>query len=133
VETLLNPATMFTYEVRGDVILASWDDNLSAESEAFFDSIKHLIQFAAERNLKKICIDSGKPAGGILTEDVMLLVQKSIVKIEVDKIALLESCDFHWDNNLFQFLQYLKTYLQLYFEVRLFNNKSVALEWLGAK
>ncbi|MBK0402736.1 hypothetical protein I5M27_07045 [Adhaeribacter sp. BT258] len=131
-ETLLNPATMFTYEVRGDVILASWNDNLSAESKAFLDSIKHLIQFASERNLKKICIDSGKPAGGVLTEDVMHLLQTSIVKIEVDKIALLESCDFHWDNNLYQFLQYLKTYLQLGFQIRLFTNKKGALEWLGA-
>ncbi|MFC5272294.1 hypothetical protein [Adhaeribacter terreus] len=131
-ETLLNPATLFTYKVRGEVILASWHNDLRAESVEFFDSIKHLIQFATEHNLKKIFIDSGKPAGGILTEDVMLLVQKSIVKIEVDKIALLESSDFHWDNNLFQFLQYLKSYLQLYFEVRLFNSKDAALQWLGA-
>lgn len=131
-ETVTNLDTLFTYEVRGDVILASWKDELSAESQAFLDSVKHLIRFGHERSIKKILIDSGTPAGGVLTEEVMLLMQNSFGEVAIEKMALLESSDFHWDNNLYQFLQYLKVMLQLSYQVRLFNNKTAALEWLGA-
>jgi len=130
-ETLINPAKMYTYQLKSDIILASWAYELSVESMEFLNSVKELFQFAKELNLKKILIDSGTPAGGVLTEDVMLLIQESIVNVAAEKIALLETSDFHWDNNLLQFFKYLKNFLQLSYEVRLFSNKQKALDWLS--
>ncbi len=131
-KTVFAPDTLYKFEVKGDVIVTCWHESLSAESNEFRDSIKNLFRFAAERKLKKVLLDSGTPAGGTLTEELMLLVQNAILKIDLEKIAILESCDFHWDNNLLQFLKYLNTFLQLDLDIKLFNSKTLALVWLGA-
>jgi hypothetical protein len=110
--------------------MASWSDDLSSESEAFFNSINYLFKVAADNKVKKVFIDCGVPAGGTLTEGVINFVEASITGLELEKIAVLESIDYHWDNNLMQLLQYLKQALNLSFQAKLFTLKKQALEWL---
>ena len=129
--TLNYETALFNFEIRNRVLLASWSDDLSSESEQFRDSIAQLFHLAALEKIEHVFLDSGTPRGGTLTEAVINQVQNSIGKIAVKKIALLESVDFHWDNNLIQFFKYLKTSQNLTFEFKTFYTKSLALEWLS--
>jgi hypothetical protein len=121
----------FNFEVRNKVLLASWHNSLNLESELFRDSVSKLFSLAATENIEHFFIDSGTPRGEPLPVEVISDVQNAIGKLGVRKIALLESVNFHWDNNLIQFLKYLKTSQNLTFEFKTFYARSLALEWLS--
>ncbi|HSI89683.1 MAG TPA: hypothetical protein VK927_01140 [Adhaeribacter sp.] len=129
-ETLTVASQVFDFQIKNHVLFAGWSNSVSVESPQFMESIKHLFYVAAEYNITRILIDSGTPSGGALTEDLVNLVQKYLPTVQPERIALLESPDFHWDNNLFQVLKYLKTALNMSFEIRSFSTRSLAQEWL---
>jgi hypothetical protein len=129
--TLNHETELYTFEIRNKVLLASWSDDLSSESALFRDSITYLFCLAADEKIEHVFLDSGTPNGGTLTEEVVNQVQNAIGQVAVKKIALLESVDFHWDNNLIQFFKYLKSSQNLTFEFKTFYTRSLALDWLS--
>ncbi|QHL87350.1 hypothetical protein GU926_07845 [Nibribacter ruber] len=85
-----------------------------------------------EKNIEDVILDSGQPKGGTVSESVMNFGIKIAPHTALKRIALLESPDFHWDNNLLQIFAYLQTTFSLPLESRLFPSKSDALAWLSA-
>lgn len=127
----VNPAIQSCkFEVDGNLVLASWSDELPAESEEFLETVKCLLELIISQNKTRLFLDSGTPAGGSLTEEVVGTVLKMAPSLKLEKIALLESRDFLWDNNLQQVAAFIKETYSLPYEFRIFNARDKAFHWL---
>ncbi|KAA9346164.1 hypothetical protein [Adhaeribacter soli] len=110
---------------------ASWSNDLSTESAEFFASVQHLLTIIIEKQVTRLMLDSGKPDGGILTEEVTGYILKNTPFTKLEKVALLESLDFLWDNNMIQLARFLQQTTLANFEFRVFPAKANAMEWLA--
>ena len=124
-------AERYFFELTGDVLAARWDDSLSVMNPEFLQSVRKLIQELVEKQIPKLLIDPGVPEGGILTEEVIAYLIENAAHTQVRYIAILESVDFHWDNNIGQLFNYLQTVVPFSFEVRFFGTREEALKWLS--
>jgi hypothetical protein len=122
----------YCFAMDNGLLQASWSDELRSESEEFYASVQHLLALITQQQVTRLLLDSGKPDGGILTEEVTSYILKHTPFTKLEKVALLESQDFHWDNNIIQLASYLKQSTLVSFEFRTFSIKTNALEWLAA-
>jgi hypothetical protein len=120
----------YLFNLTGDVLVTRWDDNLSVLTPEFLESVKKLVGLLTEKSIPKLLIDSGIPEGGVLTEEVITYLIENAAQTQVRYIAILESVDFHWDNNMGQLFNYLQSIVPFSFEVRFFRNSTEALDWL---
>ena len=121
----------YKFEICKGRLQASWSDDLGTESAEFFASVQHLLTIIIEQQITHLLLDSGKPAGGILTEEVTGYILKNTPFTKLEKVALLESHDFLWDNNIIQLARFLQQTTLVNFEFRVFPAKTNALEWLA--
>ena len=135
--SLLTPDTLYPeiatnkFEIKHDLLLASWPDYVLAESAEFYDSILLLFRQIKEKKIKKLFLDSGTPEGGTLTEEVIAFVEQEVfLYCPLQKVALLESADFHWDNNMVQFINYLILSRGLEVQFQMFLTREAAIKWL---
>jgi hypothetical protein len=130
--TLLLPeVTPFQFEIKNDLLLAAWPLQVRSESPEFYDSLLLLLRLIKEKEIKKLLLDSGSPDGGTLTEDGIAFVEQQVYLFcPLQKVALLESIDYHWDNNIAQLINYLIMTLELDVQFRMFASKEEAIEWL---
>jgi hypothetical protein len=119
------------FEIKHDLLLASWPSSVQSGSAEFYDSVLVLFRLIREKKIKKLFLDSGTPAGGILTEEVIAFVEQEVFhSCPLQKVALLESIDYHWDNNMVQFINYIKSTLALDVQFQVFLSKEAAINWL---
>lgn len=123
--------TYYNFEISEDVLLASWPSYVKSESPEFFDSVLDLFRLIREKDIKHLLVDSGTPAGGGLTEEVIHYIEAEVFQCcPLQKVALLESVDFLWDNNMVQLINYLITAMNLDVQFRMFHSKEIAVNWL---
>jgi hypothetical protein len=121
----------YHFEVKNDLILASWSFDVRSESAEFYDSVLVLFRLIKEKNIKRLFLDSGTPDGGTLTEEVIAFVEQEVFLFcPLQRVALLESIDFHWDNNIAQFINYLKVTQNLEVQFQMFTSNEAAIDWL---
>ncbi|RAU84099.1 hypothetical protein [Pontibacter arcticus] len=121
------------YEETGNVLNVSWSDELSVESSRFLQTVAFLFRTIQEKEVANLIIDSGMPAGGILTEEVIHCFIQNIPHTPLRKIALLESPDYLWDDNLFQVISLLITSYSLPIEISMLESRSAAKKWFSCK
>ncbi|MCC9166409.1 hypothetical protein [Pontibacter harenae] len=119
------------HDADSNMLSAQWSDDLSVESAQFLQSIVYLFKVVQERNVANLVVDSGVPAGGVLTEEVLHYFVKHISNTPLQKIAILESPDYLWDNNLYQVIQLLISNYQLPIKVKLLKSQADCLEWFS--
>ena len=119
------------YNPAENILAVKWRDELSVESEVFSETIVTLFDKIKENKVAKLIVDSGKPAGGVLTEGVINFLIQNIPGSTLQFIALLESTDYLWDQNLLQVINLLIYTHQLPVSVKLVRNKTAAEEWLS--
>jgi hypothetical protein len=121
----------YHFKIINDLLLASWPFHIRSESPEFYDSILVLFRLIKEKQVKKLLLDSGIPDGGTLTEEVIAFVKHEVFLLcPLQKVALLESVDYHWDNNMIQFINYLRLTLALDVQFSTFASKEAAIAWL---
>ncbi|WP_347157398.1 hypothetical protein [Pontibacter chitinilyticus] len=120
-----------TYEVAQNVFTVKWSDALSVESPLFYQTIISLFAIIQERKVRNLIIDSGIPAGGVLTEEVINYFIQHIPYTTLRNIALLESPDFLWDNNLYQVLSLLITSYHLPIAIEMVKSPEAGREWFA--
>ena len=125
------PASVMQLEIEGNKLIASWPNLKSINSPEFFKSFVSLFVMIREKYISKVVLDSGQPQGGIISDSIINFGLKIVPFTTLERIALLESNDFHWDNNLLQIFNYLNASMNSPLEVKLFSSKSGALEWLN--
>jgi hypothetical protein len=111
------------------ILSVKWSDELSVESGEFFQTIVSLFTAIQEMQVANLLVDSGIPAGGLLTEEIIDYFIQSIPGTPLKSIAILESPDYLWDNNLYQVIMLLVTTYQLPIAVTLVKSRAAALEW----
>ncbi|RIJ37448.1 hypothetical protein [Pontibacter oryzae] len=113
-----------------NLLSAKWSDDLSVESLEFFQTVVSLFDTVQKKQVPNLLIDSGIPAGGVLSEELIDYFIHNIPNTPLKKIALLESPDYLWDNNLYQVILLLVTTYQLPIEVKLLKSPGAVREWL---
>lgn len=113
-----------------NLLSAKWSDELSVESFDFFQTIVSLFATVQEKQVPNLFIDSGIPAGGVLTEELIDYFIHNIPNTPLRKIAILESPDYLWDNNLYQVILLLVSTYHLPIEVKLLKTPGAVREWL---
>ena len=119
------------YEPAHNIVTVRWSDDLSVESARFFQTIVTLFSTIQEREVTNLMIDSGIPAGGVLTEEIIDYFIQHIHTTPLRHIAILESPDYLWDNNLYQVINMLVTTYQLPIALKLVKNHAAGQEWLS--
>lgn len=120
-----------TFNAADNILAVKWRDELSVESALFSETIVALFNTIKEKQISKLIIDSGKPAGGVLTDGVINYFIQNIPGTTIRYVALLESTDYLWDQNLLQVLNLLIDTHQIPVSVNLVQNKANAEEWLS--
>ena len=111
--------------------MASWPAPVQSGSLKSYDSLLALLRFIKEKEIKKLFLDSGNPGGETLTEEAIAFVEQQVFRFcPLKKVALLESTDYHWDNNIGQLINYLILSLELDVQFRMFVYKEEAIAWL---
>lgn len=114
------------------MLLASWPHHVRSESPEFLRSLQVLFGLIREKEMTRLLVDSGTPDGGTLTEEVIACMKQEVCRFcPLKKVALLESVDYHWDNNIMQVFNYLKLTLGLEVQIRMFSSRDMALNWLN--
>ncbi|WP_461488933.1 hypothetical protein [Pontibacter sp. HJ8] len=121
----------FVYESTPNILSVKWSDELSVESSRFFQTIVSLFAIIQEKNVANLIIDSGIPAGGVLTEEVIHYFIQHIPGTPLKNIAILESPDYLWDNNLYQVIKLLIASHRLPVAVDLVKDKAAAREFFS--
>lgn len=119
------------YEVTGNILSVKWSDELSVESAQFFQTIVSLFAAIQEKKVTNLIIDSGIPAGGVLTEEVIHYFIQHIPGTPLKNIAVLESPDYLWDYNLYQVIKLLITSYHLPIAVKLVKSTAAARNWFS--
>jgi hypothetical protein len=119
------------YEEAEGILRVSWSDELSVESARFLQTVVCLFAIIQERKVPHLIIDSGLPAGGVLTEEVIQSFIQHIPHTPLKHIAILESPDYLWDNNLLQVISLLITSYRLPIAVALVEDQAAAREWFS--
>lgn len=84
-----------------------------------------------EKEIKKVFLDSCNPEEGTFTVEAIAFIEQQLFPCcPLEKVALLESTDFHWDNNILQLINYLIMTLELDVQFRMFTYKEEAIAWL---
>ncbi|MGV3639339.1 MAG: hypothetical protein ACO1NZ_02395 [Adhaeribacter sp.] len=90
-----------------------------------------MFNLVREQKLSRLLLDSGTPDGGTLTEELIACMKQELSQdCCLKKVALLESVDYHWDNNIMQVFNYLKMTLGLDVQLRMFSTRDMAMNWL---
>ncbi|MBF9255498.1 hypothetical protein I2I11_19525 [Pontibacter sp. 172403-2] len=119
------------YEAAPNILSVKWSDDLSVESPQFFQTIISLFAAIRESQVTNLIIDSGIPAGGVLTEEVISYFIQHIPDTPLKNIVILESPDYLWDNNLYLLIKLLITGYHLPIAVKLVKSRAAGLEWLS--
>jgi hypothetical protein len=119
------------YDNSKHVLSVSWANELSVESAQFYQTIVSLFATIKEKQVSNLIIDSGIPAGGQLTEKIINFFIQSIPDTSLKNIAILESPDYLWDNNLYQVISLLITTYQLPIAVKLVSTHASGLKWIA--
>lgn len=119
------------YEAPDNILSVKWPDELSVESVYFFQTIVTLFDAIQEQKVTYLIVDSGNPAGGVLTEEVINYFINHIPHTPLLKIALLESPDYLWDNNLYQVIKLLITTHHLPIQIKLVKSRLAARDWFS--
>ena len=117
------------YDDVRNILSVKWSDELRVESTQFFDTIITLFATIREKQVTNLVVDSGIPAGGLLTEEIIDFFIQQIPNTPLKNIAILESPDFLWDNNLYQVILLLVATYELPISVKLVKNRSIASDW----
>lgn len=120
------------YESTPNILSVKWADELSVESARFLQTIVSLFAFIQEKKVTNLIVDSSIPAGGVLTEEVIQYFIRHIPDTPLKNIAILESPDYLWDNNLYQVIKLLITNYRLPVAVELVKSKAAAREFFSA-
>lgn len=128
---LENELIKLKYQPTLNILAVKWPDELRVESPEFLETIITLFAIIHDRKVAHLIIDSGIPAGGVLTEQVINYMIQNIPNIPLKKIALLESTDYHWDNNLYQLLTLIISTHQLPVAVELVKSRAAARQWFS--
>ena len=118
------------FEETLSLVSVKWSDDLSVESTEFFQTVVFLFGFITEKQVRCLMVDSGVPAGGVLTEEIIDFFTINIRNTPLKHIALLESPDYLWDNNLYQVIRMLISGYQLPITVEMFKNSTIGYKWL---
>lgn len=119
------------FEGAQNVVSVKWFDELRVESPQFLQTIVFLFATIKEKQAINLLIDSGLPAGGVLTEEIIQHFIQHIPDTPLKCIAILESPDYLWDNNLYQVISLLITTYQLPIVVKMVKSHVVGLEWFS--
>lgn len=119
------------YEPAHNTLTVRWSDDLSVESDHFFQTIVSLFATIQERKVTNLMVDSGMPAGGVLTEEIIHYFIQHIPNTPLENIALLESPDYLWDNNLYQVIMLLISIYRLPIAVKLVRSQAAGQEWFS--
>jgi hypothetical protein len=119
------------YEDSQNILSVKWSDDLSVESPCFFQTIVSLFAFIQEKKVRSLMIDSGIPAGGVLTEEIIDYFIQHIPATPLKNIAILESPDYLWDNNLYQVINLLITTYRLSIALKLVKSRDAGQKWLS--
>jgi hypothetical protein len=119
------------YEAAPNILSVSWSDDLSVESDRFFQTIVALFAAIQDKQVANLIIASGVPAGGVLTEDIINYFIHNIPGTPLKNIAILESPDYLWDSNLYQVIKLLITSYNLPIAIELLKSKSAARKWFS--
>ncbi len=119
-----------SYEASPNILSVKWSDELSVESDQFLQTLVTLFAAIQEKKVTNLIIDSGVPAGGVLTENIMNYFIEQIHHTTLQNIAILESPDYLWDNNLYQVIALLISTYHLPIAVRLVKSHAAGHEWL---
>lgn len=124
-------AATYHYEIGNGLLAASWPHHVRSTSPEFLESVKILFNLVGEHKLSRLLLDSGTPDGGTLTEELIACMKQELSQdCSLKKVALLESVDYHWDNNIMQVFSYLKMTLGLDVQIRMFSSRDMAMNWL---
>ncbi|MFD3001284.1 hypothetical protein ACFS7Z_12990 [Pontibacter toksunensis] len=118
-------------EAAQSIVSVKWSDDLSVESPQFLQTIVFLFAIIQEKQVTNLLINSGLPAGGVLTEDVIQRFIQHIPGTPLKRIAILESADYLWDNNLYQVISLLTTTYRLPIAVKVTKSRAACLEWFS--
>lgn len=120
----------FHLEIKDDLLIASWPLPFRSTSE-FSDSLLKLLRLIKEKEIRKLFLGTCNPNEGILTEEVIVFLEQQLFhRCPLQKVALLESTDFHWDNNIVQLINYLVLTFELDLQFRMFAYEEEAVAWL---
>ena len=117
------------YDEARSIVSVKWPDELSVGSAAFFQTIVSLFATIREKQVANLMIDSGNPAGGLLSEEIIEFFTRNIADTPLKNIAIVESPDYLWDNNLYQVITLLVTTYRLPIAVKLVKSHAAGLEW----
>ncbi|MDX5419786.1 MAG: hypothetical protein LPK09_11270 [Hymenobacteraceae bacterium] len=120
------------YEKSTGTLSVKWSDELSVESGQFQETIVSLFSTIVEKNVVNLVVDSGTPAGGVLTEEVIFLFIQHIPNTPLRNIAILESPDYLWDYNLLQVIKLLISNYDLPILVELVKGSAAASKWFAS-
>jgi hypothetical protein len=119
-----------SYDSAQSLISVKWSNELSVESPEFLQTIIALFDTINREQVTNLIVDSGIPAGGTLTEDIIAFFIHNIPNTTLKHIILLESPDYLWDDNLYQVIKLLVDTYKLPIKVELLKNQTAALKWL---
>ncbi|MCP2042745.1 hypothetical protein [Pontibacter sp. HSC-36F09] len=117
------------YEAASNTLSVKWSDDLSVESEQFYESIVALFATIREKQVANLIVASGSPSGGVLTEDIITHFIHNIPDTPLQRIALLESPDYLWDSNLYQVIKLLIVSHHLPIAVEVAEDETAARKW----
>lgn len=117
------------YEAVPNILSVRWSDELSVESARFFQTIVTLFTAIHEKQVANLMVASGKPAGGVLTEDIIHHIVRNIPDTPLQRIAILESSDYLWDANLYQVIKLLIVNHHLPIAIEVVKDEAAARKW----
>ncbi|WP_161889912.1 hypothetical protein [Pontibacter russatus] len=127
-----SPFMELAYEAATSTLSVGWSDDLSVESPLFFETIVSLFATIHEKRVTNLLVSSGIPSGGVLTEEVINYFIRQIPDTPLKHIAILESPDYLWDDNLYKVITLLVSTFQLPISVKLAASRAVGKEWIAS-
>lgn len=120
-----------SYDSAINALSVKWSDELSVESAEFYQTVVALFATIQEKKVTNLLVDSGIPAGGLLTEDIINFFIQNIPTTPLKSIAILESPDYLWDSNLYQVIALLINTYQLSIALKLVSSHIEGIAWFA--
>ena len=128
----LAASAMYSFEQNNGCLLANWNGGIRMDSEEFTQSLTALLPLLVEKEITCLLLSADIPLEGALNLESLDLLEKFSPDMKLQKIALLESQNFLWDNNVLQTFALIKELAGLPTLIEAHPTKQNALAWFKA-
>ncbi|WP_026463673.1 hypothetical protein [Adhaeribacter aquaticus] len=124
---------LINLEINETLLLASCQSLTNNEPINTKAAIIPLLEALGNKEIELLLLDLQIPLQDGIPEEVLIHTSEILPQSNLRKIAIIESTDYYWDQNILQTILLLKANFNLPLKAQLFETRETALDWLYTK